>query len=470
MRRGLLAAGLALLLLAGCAPAPAPTGDRAEFDAFCQSVNGARAQNLAWTADERAELAHSMTEYSAEDGLTEEELTALFGPRENGGTGELNRAALREDVDLFFRALRAAYGGYDYFGGDEVFTPIQEELYAYLDRHETFVSADLRSQLTHLLRPVIRDGHFAIGNKPIIERESVSMFYVPDLYLQDTSGLDGAYVKPTIGPDGRLAYCFAALARSGKELPDKLGEYDLAWVEAERYAGRDRMGYRRTQVEGIPALVSRTMTSGATTASGRELEAFASAGAEYRGLPLLLVDIRGNGGGNSSYAGQWMEGFARQIPQLKIWGGTKCSPLFLYGLQHSELYAAVQDSIKNEMLDYRGSWEIDQTDGIRGETDTLVFVLTDQGTCSAAEDFVAILRMTENVVFVGSNTQGSMMFGNVMPMTLPNTGLPVRFGASIHFWEGTGNTEGVGFLPDLWVNPVDAEDAVVRLCRYYGLI
>ena len=81
-----------------------------------------------------------------------------------------------------------------------------------------------------------------------------------------------------------------------------------------------------------------------------------------------------------------------------------------------------------------------------------------------------MLRMTENVVFVGSNTQGSIMFGNVMPMTLPNTGLPVRFGASIHFWEGTGNTEGVGFLPDLWVNPVDAEDAVVRLCRYYGLI
>ena len=31
------------------------------------------------------------------------------------------------------------------------------------------------------------------------------------------------------------------------------------------------------------------------------------------------------------------------------------------------------------------------------------------------------------------------------------------------------NRDGVGYLPDLWVNPPDALDAVARMCEYYGL-
>ena len=31
------------------------------------------------------------------------------------------------------------------------------------------------------------------------------------------------------------------------------------------------------------------------------------------------------------------------------------------------------------------------------------------------------------------------------------------------------NRDGVGYLPDLWVNPVEAPVAVARLCGYYGL-
>ena len=152
MRRGLLAAGLALLLLAGCAPAPAPTGDRAEFDAFCQSVNGARAQNLAWTADERAELAHSMTEYSAEDGLTEAE------PQEYG---RLRRALLSDTAAVHYdqRLLRFQQGMSRMNGGGlyKITVDGVEGCAAaeYVDRHSVLCK-ELLIPSQHLARAVAR--------------------------------------------------------------------------------------------------------------------------------------------------------------------------------------------------------------------------------------------------------------------------------------------------------------------------
>ena len=43
------------------------------------------------------------------------------------------------------------------------------------------------------------------------------------------------------------------------------------------------------------------------------------------------------------------------------------------------------------------------------------------------------------------------------------------FGTGLGFHETMENRDGVGYAPDLWVNPPDAMEAVARLCRYYGL-
>ena len=44
-----------------------------------------------------------------------------------------------------------------------------------------------------------------------------------------------------------------------------------------------------------------------------------------------------------------------------------------------------------------------------------------------------------------------------------------RLGTQFILHERAENLDGVGWPPDLWVNPPDALDAVVRLCGYYGL-
>lgn len=79
------------------------------------------------------------------------------------------------------------------------------------------------------------------------------------------------------------------------------------------------------------------------------------------------------------------------------------------------------------------------------------------------------LHTVENTLVVGVNTGGCSLVSDNFTCCLPNSGLPVFFGTGLGFHETMENRDGVGYAPDLWVNPPDAMEAVARLCRYYGL-
>ena len=85
------------------------------------------------------------------------------------------------------------------------------------------------------------------------------MYYVPGLYFSDTEGLDPAYVKPTIGPDGAIVHWFAALSHDGTDLPERQGDYELDWVRAGETPWDGVDVFTETEAEGIPVLTSRQM-------------------------------------------------------------------------------------------------------------------------------------------------------------------------------------------------------------------
>lgn len=82
---------------------------------------------------------------------------------------------------------------------------------------------------------------------------------------------------------------------------------------------------------------------------------------------------------------------------------------------------------------------------------------------------VEFLHSVENVLVVGAPSSGCALVPNNWNFYLPNTGIEVYFGTGLGFCEAMENRDGVGFLPDLWVNPTEAPAAVARLCAYYGL-
>jgi C-terminal processing protease CtpA/Prc len=81
----------------------------------------------------------------------------------------------------------------------------------------------------------------------------------------------------------------------------------------------------------------------------------------------------------------------------------------------------------------------------------LVVVLTDGRIASSGEAFLGYLRQLENVVFVGENSSGCGVFGELGQYTLPNSGITIRLGNKLFLPTDLTNTEGKGFMPDLWV-------------------
>lgn len=466
MKKHVIPILLCLLLLAGCEKYPEPKGDRAEFDAFVAGVDAARAANTEWTQEEKALFETYTPDISDQaDTLTQEELDELFTAKE---VERVSREEALKDIDLFFRLLKSAYGGYDVHGRDETFFAAREEVLSHFTEDKDYTVSELKKYLENALSPFVRDGHFAIGEKRVLKDEQY-MYYVPGVYFNDTTGLDTDYVKPTIGPDGALTYCFAALSARRISLPKQIGAYqDLDWVKAEPLKNVKRVAYHRTAERGITILQCRTMD---TTAQWRgQLEQLASSGADYRGLPTFLIDIRRNGGGGETSGSRWVEGFTGEAPVVKQADAWKFSAAFEAWQSSEECERVGGDAIRSLLPQgAAGTWKASQTDGKRTDSDSVVFVLTDRNTASAAEGFLYDLRTVNQVVTVGSNTAGCTISGNRITYYLPHSGIKTAFGLSFGFRETADNIEGVGILPDLWVNPVDAQDAVLRLIDYYGL-
>lgn len=148
----------------------------------------------------------------------------------------------------------------------------------------------------------------------------------------------------------------------------------------------------------------------------------------------LIIDLRGNGGGNSGYA----DHIARYLIDRPIatdrWITRVYNPAFAsWGLKE-ETYSAQQDSMM-------------PLDGITPYLKPVV-LLTDRGTFSAAEDFTALLKSAGRITQIGTATGGST--GNGVRVSLTGNGQIMANICSKHDVAPDG-TEfvGIGLIPDV---------------------
>ncbi|NCB64296.1 MAG: hypothetical protein EOM52_12000, partial [Clostridia bacterium] len=372
------------------------------------------------------------------------------------------------DVDLFFRALRSAYGAYWYFGGDEVFLPVKDAVLAELADKPPLTAASVGRILLKHLEPVVKDGGFAIDGASVWS-EDQSMYYVPELYFAEGDTDADAYVRPTIGPDGEVTYCFAALSADGADLPDAAtvaGEKKtLNWVKAEADTPDSKSAYETTNTKGIPTLVCRTLSAAEDAQGVKDLIAAAP---QWQKELCFMIDLRGNNSGEAANAAAWFKAFADSDAPTKNIRLQNCSRLLSAYGQSTANYN--NGSFMDRIAANAGTWAIAVTEGGQVPSDSLIFVLQDGQVGGAGEGFLKYLSTLENVIFVGSNSKGDAMMDNEMAFTLPKTGVAVRFSGTLDLFRTTDNSAGTGLLPDLWVPPQDAPEAVARLARCYGLM
>ncbi len=454
-----------LLTFAACASKetaqpPYAQGNKEEFDRFLTEISP---QETPWTEEELQTFESYLQPKEFEHLFSEEEIQELAKRKINPKTVTAQQAA--EDVNLPFELLSYGYGGYYYFGGDEEFLPIRDKILEELKTMDKIKTDDLWKLLWESVSPVVEDLHFFIttnqSDTSIEKREySQSTYFVRDLYFDDPAGVDSAYVKRTIGPDGALTYCLAAVCQNPENLPTTMiiegAERTLSWHLAQpishSFLKYMRIFSETTVADGkLPVLQNYSFDG-----SEKKLTNFSATGTAYKEKPLFVLDLRGHGGGNATYARSWLYNFS----------GKSVSEKNLWGMKISTVYTAKYGGFVNSS---GGGWRSGYSDGTPWETDNLLFVLIDDNTASAGEIFTNMLSMGKRVVLVGTNTMGCLNFGDINKLYLPNSGIMLRFGAGCTLTQSPEQTDGIGYSPDLWVEPGDSLDAVVRLCNYYGL-
>lgn len=467
MKRLFLACiGAVMLTCASCGskdtgqPA-AVQGNEEEFKHF---LTENQPQDEPWTEEEIQTFESYFQPKEFEHIFSEDEIQELT--EDNQTPRNVNAQQAAEDVTLAFQLLSYAYGGYHYFGGDEVFLPIRDSILAELETKTKIKTYDLWKLIWDSLSPVIVDEHFYITTNQrrtkIVEREySQSAYFVRDLYFDDLAGVDARYVRRTIGPEGRLTYCLSAVCQNPEELPTTMTiegvEHDLNWSLAQpvehSYFKYAKVFSETTAADGqLPVLQSFVFQG-----DDSRIKKFVSTGAsyKYKKAPVFVLDLRGNGGGNAEHARLWLKYFCDKHVDGKELVSIKLSNY------HTFTYGGSGGAV--------GSWYSDRSDGTPWETNNIIFVLIDGNTASSGEIFTNMLTMGKRVVLVGTNTMGCMNFGNINSLYLPNSGIKLCFGTECCFYQSLDKTDGIGCFPDLWVEPDDSLDAVVRLCNYYGL-
>lgn len=397
------------------------------------------------------------------------------------------------DAELFFDLLRYVYGSYAYFGGDEVFLPIRDDVMMELARRDDLVVGMFSRMLFDALQPVVSDNHFNLDGRTF----RVSYYFLADwtrrygrsadgffnmetgLYVADVIGHDkDRFFRLTADDDGNLFY--APMVHTGDVLaiyrPDIVYEDDsrdsltLRRV-ATRWHSRDEEVYLH-RVDGVPVLSLSRMGFDAVPEGGAGARRFLYYAEQLRGEDVIIIDIRSNGGGNGILPVKWMYTLTGQlVPSNSIWLSTEAyhpQGIVVTGTPETNQFYISADDIA-AFFDPGGfnGFSTRRATAPRRivENDQLLILLVDRFSASAAEAFADLFLNIENALIIGQNTAGIYNTDLTFPsLSLPHSGLPFGLGRSIVVHPQDHLPEGIGLAPDIWAMG-DALEVALALLR-----
>jgi C-terminal processing protease CtpA/Prc len=190
-----------------------------------------------------------------------------------------------------------------------------------------------------------------------------------------------------------------------------------------------------------------------------------------RDKPAVIIDVRGNRGGNGLLGMHWLYNLIGEIVP------TNCVMLLTGGMDGLELemsmnsFSAPDDYFHSSMTQrefvnnhYIG---FERPDRIVNSEQVLV-ILTDRATGSAGEIFVDLFTNMSNALIIGTPTSGTLTFSGNVSKYLPNSGMMLNFGRGKMLWPEGHFAEGVGFRPDIWADG-PAIQVALALLRNAGL-
>jgi len=418
-----------------------------------------------------------------------------------------NQAIL--DTDHLFKLLKYGYAGYEYFGGDETFIGAKENIIKNIKDHSESISSDEFNQIIIKNLSFIQDRHFTVGKYGIAENY---VYYSNDKYefLKDSKGYytkidEKKYyisfkensvsendLKLSINKDGEIVYYIGYLSDSTDEYQYKDIEIknnnnfikeNIKFTRYNRGTNFDKSSiYKYSTIDSnireIPIIEIRSMIAN-TQNQLMELDQFREHAAILKNKGLFIIDIRGNSGGSDSYSIDWINTYTGKEINLsgkissQLWTKTTIKGFNQVIKTHEDESikkwgSKMIEEVKNSSI-YPGWSDIDYREQRTVENPNLIIVQMDKGVASSGETFIEMLRSMENVIFVGVNTNGMSLIGDNIFYILPNSNMPVYFGKNLNLNIDLENKDGIGFLPDLWINPDESLDRVLKFIERYDM-
>ena len=361
----------------------------------------------------------------------EVDLTDLLRPGPRRTT--LTRAEAVEDAYFLFNLLRDVYGGYYYFGGDGVFRPLLDQVVEEILDTDILTPNIFEGILRRHLRTVIQDNHFIFGREALgIHTPMLSSAVYFDRAEDAGDGLD---LQLALLEDGRFVY---KVVMPGA---DDVLEKEFAGIPLAVHRPVDSLS-RAPELaihDGVPVVNLRMMVS-PLSAEGQTFLSFVD---DIADAPVIILDLRNNGGGSHLVGTMWINRLL----------GYSVMPTFNFvGRGSHVIWGWDLEHFGEDEGDYLLHYlEHFATENI--VSDPLIIVLTNRRIYSSGEWFVSQFFNIENTLIVGQNTAGALITDLAAPVIfLPHSGVHLHFGYNQYVYPPGHFAEGVGFTPDVWVN------------------
>jgi C-terminal processing protease CtpA/Prc len=252
----------------------------------------------------------------------------------------------------------------------------------------------------------------------------------------------------------------------------------------------DRSSVFTYTVQPFPILQVTTFDiKGSMPSVRQKLEEFETTGSrpELRNSPYVLVDVRGNGGGQDIPGPTWLDALTDEptktcfVDRLrsplvyeamlnmelsrhaKVGGGTKDSfEAFRSAFLRGEVPPAERDYAVDRRQWNASESHVRQSSKVPSHFAGMLLVLYDAKTGSAAENFIQQARQLERAVTLGENSAGMCNFGDCISYYLPNSTVRFQCGHKLIRDETGEMREGIGYLPDYWFDDPDPLGLIVK--------
>ncbi|UCZ53926.1 hypothetical protein LGQ02_03845 [Bacillus shivajii] len=416
-------------------------------------------------------------------------------------TGEphayITKEEMIEDVETMHRVLKYMYALYEANGGDTTFKNARDDLIDTI--HERFDSDDTihagaLSQLLIEHYSFIRDTHFYIDGQ-LVTSVNYNLFISEQTSFNKTSNgyffstTDGAklvsineeenleqFLKPSIDENGELVYTPSLFTEQNEPptfqfITDMHGEKTEKDVTLNQVSSQRLMDDSKIIIdEEIPQLSLRTFMF--YDHSPVSANIFIDSADKLQDEAVWILDIRSNEGGYSHYINEWHRELFGYLPGFGDYILTLYSNTGYHIYEDTEQYYESRGVVADPLSDFTGfssilfpldepHWgrEFYAEKNIKNE-DSIIFVLIDEYTASAAEHMVQVMKQVENTILVGTPTMGALNSGGALFWELPNSNIVMDVPSTFNYHPEHMKKEGIGLEPDLWINPENAEERI----------